>query len=107
MSRRPPRSTRTDTIFPYPTLFRSAQVIPRLQHRHQAQELLVGRRELVRRVNDELLTEQQQPGELSGCDLVVLPGALTRPEVRYPGRCPTAVSRSEEHTSELQSLMRN
>src|SRR3546814_19354814 len=27
MSRRPPRSTRTDTLFPYPTLFRSLRLI--------------------------------------------------------------------------------
>src|SRR3546814_17712726 len=34
MIRRPPRSTRTDTLFPYPTLFRSANVAGRVE-RHQ------------------------------------------------------------------------
>src|SRR3546814_4733795 len=58
MIRRPPRSTRTDTLFPYTTLFRSL-------------------------------------GE---------PGALDRRgAVR---RCRRTAPRSEEHTSELQSLMR-
>src|SRR3546814_8980703 len=33
MIRRPPRSTRTDTLFPYTTLFRSAPVIDRYAHR--------------------------------------------------------------------------
>src|SRR3546814_3951208 len=35
MIRRPPRSTRTDTLLPYTTLFRSGEV---LQHRHQAHD---------------------------------------------------------------------
>src|SRR3546814_12008603 len=44
MNRRPPSSTRTDTLFPYPTLFRSAvlgQVAPadQMVRRHQAQRL--------------------------------------------------------------------
>src|SRR3546814_13683108 len=30
MSRRPPRSTRTDTLFPYPTLFRSHRLLDKL-----------------------------------------------------------------------------
>src|SRR3546814_10704130 len=32
MIRRPPRSTRTDTLFPYTTLFRSREVLPRPAH---------------------------------------------------------------------------
>src|SRR3546814_18300657 len=60
MIRRPPRSTRTDTLFPYTTLFRSRDGLCR-RRRHHRQEY---RRRLPRR------------------------------------------QRSEEHTSELQSLMR-
>src|SRR3546814_9944681 len=48
MSRRPPRSTRTDTLFPYTTLFRSGHALPRgrphrtgRSHRHRAQPLRV------------------------------------------------------------------
>src|SRR3546814_18986403 len=35
MIRRPPRSTRTDTLFPYTTLFRSPQVLDRMQRRQR------------------------------------------------------------------------
>src|SRR3546814_20040194 len=73
MIRRPPRSTRTDTLFPYTTLFRSARL------RHLADR--GGRRG--RRVR--------------------LPRVDVADRVR-PAR--PARRRSEEHTSELQSLMR-
>src|SRR3546814_9396742 len=81
MIRRPPRSTRTDTLFPYTTLFRSDQ---RVLH-PEGQGLR--------------LVEQEQHAGVRG---QVLPmhqalGALGR-----RGR----QLRSEEHTSELQSLMR-
>src|SRR3546814_5981268 len=93
MIRRPPRSTRTDTLFPYTTLFRS-----RLQHR----------------------TWHSQAGALHPA-----PAARGFARPRHPRtasagprrrRCPSSdawrplpqalASRSEEHTSELQSLMR-
>src|SRR3546814_7847585 len=65
MIRRPPRSTRTDTLFPYTTLFRSAYM------------------ELVERLSPSMLRVAR-------------------------GYVPTqaVAERSEEHTSELQSLMR-
>src|SRR3546814_10628731 len=83
MIRRPPRSTRTDTLFPYTTLFRS-------------------------------------PGEQGSMNrfcflfaalLAFLPGV---PAAAEPARTPVIIlvsidgfrARSEEHTSELQSLMR-
>src|SRR3546814_5413647 len=78
MIRRPPRSTRTDTLFPYTTLFRSARFAHRVAAGH-------GRR---RR-------------DLDGFQRVL---ALT---ARSTGRDhPRRAGRSEEHTSELQSLMR-
>src|SRR3546814_1392211 len=93
MIRRPPRSTRTDTLFPYTTLFRSAA------HRR-------GRSSL-----PPLL-----PGNRRRIDLIASVVYLTLnllPAVREEhvlfGRAlsgQTRVSRSEEHTSELQSLMR-
>src|SRR3546814_3896851 len=64
MIRRPPRSTRTDTLFPYTTLFRSHQP------RHRAA------------------------------------GVTEVAEVAGTGRTGRHAGRSEEHTSELQSLMR-
>src|SRR3546814_3384899 len=78
MIRRPPRSTRTDTLFPYTTLFRSLQAVPmpwaicragnggRCQHHHCPRDQKSSR--------------------------------SNSPRGRHP--------RSEEHTSELQSLVR-
>src|SRR3546814_5932219 len=73
MIRRPPRSTRTDTLFPYTTLFRSAPASSRRR------------------------------GPLTFRNPVVTPFPT------HPGAIAvdfTCDRRSEEHTSELQSLMR-
>src|SRR3546814_5553010 len=79
MISRPPRSTRTDTLFPYTTLFRSDD--PRM-----AGELAAARLQLRR---DS-------------------PGRRRAVRVRGARRSPRrAEGRSEEHTSELQSLMRS
>src|SRR3546814_4121561 len=98
MIRRPPRSTRTDTLFPYTTLFRSAayardvvhapalgQQVADHAHRlggvvHMDHRAVVMRRDLHRRVQPAGGRPADQQGQLE--------------------------SRSEEHTSELQSLMR-
>src|SRR3546814_18543310 len=80
MIRRPPRSTRTDTLFPYTTLFRSvaSRLLCLLQCHHGA----------VGRPGGDLRHRRPLGGGRHG-----------------PQR-PAAVGRSEEHTSELQSLMR-
>src|SRR3546814_17971039 len=75
--RRPPRSTRTDTLFPYTTLFRSVFFARR-------------RRGLGRAVRQR--REQQQRDDVGDLYHRVHRG--------------TRGVRSEEHTSELQSLMR-
>src|SRR3546814_6014024 len=82
MIRRPPRSTRTDTLFPYTTLFRSRDDARSTAHRRRA------------RFQDSS-TRRSAPCR------------------RAPDRRAHAVfrrsacrNRSEEHTSELQSLMR-
>src|SRR3546814_6233987 len=87
MRRRPPRSTRTDTLFPYTTLVRSAPTTAALLSR-------------VRRVND------RAAARVSVLD-VRAAGFLSTDTSRRTvpwGRLPPG--RSEEHTSELQSLMR-
>src|SRR3546814_5929365 len=76
MIRRPPRSTRTDTLFPYTTLFRSRQEIER-----------------------SILQQM-----LYGADANRLPLSRFK-RIRSPGFW-SIFKRSEEHTSELQSLMR-
>src|SRR3546814_3104862 len=84
MIRRPPRSTRTDTLFPYTTLFRSA--------RNPGHPLYAFRRSRFR------AGDEQADGQ--GCL------AQSRPaDGRRQGGAPLGL-RSEEHTSELQSLMR-
>src|SRR3546814_6527263 len=72
MIRRPPRSTRTDTLFPYTTLFRST---------------------------DRLMGQTARPPHHHGRACRRFAGQRQRRADRHSGR-------SEEHTSELQSLMR-
>src|SRR3546814_1800612 len=84
MIRRPPRSTRTDTLFPYTTLFRSARAweVPALE------------------------AESREAGAkdaLSDEDAAIALGFLLEDEADAED---ADDRRSEEHTSELQSLMR-
>src|SRR3546814_10333151 len=89
MIRRPPRSTRTDTLFPYTTLFRSRDRPPRRAARACAAGAAAGRH---RRVSGAVLERN---------------GALAhRPPARRGVGRRAVTARSEEHTSELQSLMR-
>src|SRR3546814_13772 len=86
MIRRPPRSTRTDTLFPYTTLFRS----PRSDGGRFEQFFAV-RIQLLRHPLIPSVKAKQRKGRRALADL---------------GSALTHYSRSEEHTSELQSLMR-
>src|SRR3546814_7499296 len=81
MIRRPPRSTRTDTPFPYTTLFRSTRYSPHRENRCPVRASFLGGR-----------TGRTAPAARRR--------VLQRDARRSPGK------RSEEHTSELQSLMR-
>src|SRR3546814_5157736 len=97
MLRRPPRSTRTDTLFPYTTLFRSPFLSGRPGDNATSRQIAAAHR-------------------LPGSTPTVSPGTPPvctyfcwyRPRARINGQAAhvTAWSRSEEHTSELQSLMR-
>src|SRR3546814_11811879 len=84
MIRRPPRSTRTDTLFPYTTLFRSPADAGRWD-------------QAAPDVGDGGAHPQRPLSWRSG---TVRPGRCGHGGNRGPG------GRSEEHTSELQSLMR-
>src|SRR3546814_3426945 len=92
MIRRPPRSTRTDTLFPYTTLFRSpygSPVIGRQEHDHggaMIQRVLVARHADIGAV-------------MRGCD-------NDGDAAGHASQNGFGQDRSEEHTSELQSLMR-
>src|SRR3546814_8671488 len=94
MIRRPPRSTRTDTLFPYTTLCRSLRV-PRA---HRLDELVAVMGEPARR---------QQVLQLGLCLHALREVAtLVRQDMPDDPVAVAATARSEEHTSELQSLMR-
>src|SRR3546814_10175712 len=88
MIRRPPRSTRTDTLFPYTTLFRSSILLTG-QYGHG--------RGVTHRIRHALLNVC-----LVSLDFVMIPPAV----VDCDHRRIVDRGRSEEHTSELQSLMR-
>src|SRR3546814_1116947 len=93
---RPPRSTRTDTLVPHTPLFRSLRQRPRRCHPAppaDVQEALVG----------HLLQHSPQFGPLRPAHVEGF-GDLAATH-RY-GAGAHEVERSEEHTSELQSLMR-
>src|SRR3546814_18928047 len=86
MIRRPPRSTRTDTLFPYTTLFRSLMEIAGVDYPERPERFEVCYHLLSvtrnHRVRVKVSTDEDRP-------------------------VPTVTHiRSEEHTSELQSLMR-
>src|SRR3546814_6653910 len=86
MIRRPPRSTRTDTLFPYTTLFRSPACARQKRRKDGARARPRGDPRRIRRA-----------------------ARLATVVARAPacGRDRDRTRRSEEHTSELQSLMRN
>src|SRR3546814_5323119 len=129
MIRRPPRSTRTDTLFPYTTLFRSkrpgdcdavpgsvysvrasarrrriARPVPHARAMTTAAELYaqavaaLNRSDWARAHALAARVLAQAP-DSAGVQFVAGVAAM------YLGQLPAA--RSEEHTSELQSLMRN
>src|SRR3546814_3696947 len=119
MIRLPPVSTRTDTLFPYTTLFRSLALFAELELELHA---AVAARDRVRHVagnrRDRTVGEEDAIGRAEGrrfdadrrfhsCDRL---GVQERGTVRLRDalaqRRAPARKRSEEHTSELQSLMR-
>src|SRR3546814_5771508 len=118
MIRRPPRSTRTDTLFPYTTLFRSlfrktapgidtaqfeepGQIEGNGSHQHEQQQddarvlqLKGPANRRTARPQREQRSAQRQAGQHNACRI----GKSIAPNDMF--------LRSEEHTSELQSLMR-
>src|SRR3546814_4999564 len=87
MIRRPPRSTRTDTLFPYTTLFRSDMLL--------ARPSAAGARALITTITPE-----------NAASWALFEGYARRRGLSF-GKAPKFErERSEEHTSELQSLMR-
>src|SRR3546814_16352155 len=125
MIRRPPRSTRTDTLFPYTTLFRSSVTIAtkrstdpgQLLAGQQVQGITAAQRAQRDTARRALFLHRSD----NRCGRIVAAQERKRGlcRLRRNQRCETAfvsdikriepenfASRSEEHTSELQSLMR-
>src|SRR3546814_10264845 len=105
MIRRPPRSTRTDTLFPYTPLFRSAELDPARLAVGDGQQLGVD-------LESEL--GEERGGTVVGVGHhvdgvarhVVGEGVGLALEAGQIGEHVGGELRSEEHTSELQSLLR-
>src|SRR3546814_5760667 len=87
MIRRPPRSTRTYTLFPYTTLFRSAAPFDH-------EQFIALNDDRIGRIEDDRIG-RAFPSFCCLVDLLLLDEQIFKP-----------AGRSEEHTSELQSLMR-
>src|SRR3546814_956302 len=85
MIRRPPRSTRTDTLFPYTTLFRSVAYL----------RVFPASRLVHRLASSRCVDKSDQTS-----------GGWFEEESWRIGKRQGRIRRSEEHTSELQSLMR-
>src|SRR3546814_4616755 len=112
MIRRPPRATRTDTLFPYTTLFRSVGAKDRRRvrnrpapdrSRHRQAGGRIVQRQGLRRVHpwhDRIAPQPANVETGAGLDL------RRSSRGRLDGRESGPADRSEEHTSELQSLMR-
>src|SRR3546814_10284260 len=100
MIRRPPRSTRTDPLFPYTTLFRSSYPEGIRDHERPLAER--GLREA--RLGGEWIRENVPPVDAVLCST----SRRTVETLASTGiEAPAGFEkRSEEHTSELQSLMR-
>src|SRR3546814_7273035 len=112
MIRRPPRYTRTDTLFPYTTLFRSIQA---------GRDLAIAGLVYLafKTARDATLSSGRIPVMLKGAGFVLVIAAFAAFTLGNPscdegdplfGSCTSSADggfeRSEEHTSELQSLMR-
>src|SRR3546814_7568372 len=96
MKRRPPRSTRNDTLFPYTTRCRSLPCGPRSARSSLPRdEILALLPQLVDAEFDDV-AGLQIPGR----------GLLPQADARRGAGRDDVAGRSEEHTSELQSLMR-
>src|SRR3546814_3870958 len=106
MIRRPPKSTRTDTLCPHTTLFRSRTTDPVRMYMRE-----MGTVELLTREGEIAIAKRIEEGlNQVQASIALFPGTieliLQDYELHKAGKKRLA-ERSEEHTSELQSLMRS
>src|SRR3546814_1719052 len=96
MIRRPPRTTRTDTLFPYPTLFRSNAIAERSAGR----DVQGAEHPVIDRQKDTEVTE------IAPVAAIAMVAVMDTRRDKDMLQSAEQRARSEEHTSELQSLMR-
>src|SRR3546814_1287154 len=117
MLRRPPRSTRTDTLFPYTTLFRSfnkrKSITALLREVLYNQPVQLLDSDADNKVADADLALQALGGDHVAFGYLTTTITVTdedrgrvEDKIRQVERITGGLGRSEEHTSELQSLMR-
>src|SRR3546814_1034495 len=101
MIRRPPRSTRTDTLLPYTTLFRSIEEFLAVYDRGRFAPAAKSLRKSPSHVSRAISRLEARLGErlFQRNTRIVTPTEFAHRLEFFPDR-------SEEHTSELQSLMR-
>src|SRR3546814_8446246 len=99
MIRRPPRSTRTDTLFPYTTLFRSRKFYQEVVLLEQTS--MIDGETQIRAVVEATAKAIGAPVKLAAFVRLQLGEGIEKEQTDF-----AADVRSEEHTSELQSLMR-
>src|SRR3546814_2253987 len=119
MIRRPPRSTRTDTLFPYTTLFRSGGTTPetgsqRTMDRPDSVSRVIPPITTIRNTSAAMARSQREIARgrarlerlpaIQAEIVIVMAGDLCARRLANPRWRETL--RSEEHTSELQSLLR-
>src|SRR3546814_1097765 len=123
MIRRPPRSTRTDTLFPYTTLFRShppssiaasTRKVSALRIVRQKGQPAVGLDAAIEAGTAPRVTRGPRGSDAQQQRVLIAIDAhfdhsqpVARRFALAPQSAPRTRPRSEEHTSELQSLMRN
>src|SRR3546814_4038630 len=107
MSRIPPRSTRTDTLFPYTTLFRSIRITDDQVENSRVRQFRYRSRRMRYR-----LPKQREAVFEGGAAVAGIFALRSHTErlgeifLMQTDELAAGASRSEEHTSELQSLMR-
>src|SRR3546814_2777164 len=112
MRRRPPRSIRTDTLFPYTTLFRSHVYATTVRKRGVTKPVVTpeeAAREIHAATGRSAYVFGPERSGLETEDVALARKILTvpiNPEFGSLNLAQAVILRSEEHTSELQSLMR-
>src|SRR3546814_3677826 len=106
--RRPPRSTLTDTLFPYSTLFRSLDLgdDDRIQADQGADRHLQPGRDLTQKISEAFALGRELVHVTAGTEIPARTAQMHHPYPRFAVATQDRLMRSEEHTSELQSLMR-